>query len=58
MNLTLKRNIWIFVGILLFTIITVDIIIPYINILLGILCFYKAYKINNLIKANNKNVRI
>ena len=54
MNLTTKRNIWVLMGILLVTIITIDIVIPNINILLAIGCFYKAYKINNTIKDKNK----
>lgn len=53
MSLTTKRNIWIFIGILLVTIIKIDIMIPNINILLGIGCFYKAYKVNSLLKDKN-----
>ncbi|MEG1132697.1 MAG: hypothetical protein RSD77_10305 [Romboutsia sp.] len=50
MNLTLKRNMWILMGILLVTIIKIDILIPHINILLSIGCFYKAYMVNALLK--------
>lgn len=50
MNLTTKKNIWILMGILLVTIIKIDIMIPNINILLAIGCFYKAYKVNTLLK--------
>lgn len=40
--------------VLFITIIKVDIIIPNINNVLSIGCFYKAYKINGLIK--NKDI--
>ncbi|CEI73559.1 MULTISPECIES: hypothetical protein [Romboutsia] len=57
MNLTIKRNICILMGILLVTIIKIDIMIPNINILLAIGCFYKAYKVNKLLKnKENKSI--
>lgn len=44
-------------GILLVTIIKIDIMIPNINILLAIGCFYKAYKVNKLLKnKENKSI--
>ena len=49
MSLILKRNILIFIGILLATIIKITIIIPHVNILLSVFCFYKKNQLNKLI---------
>ncbi|ELC8442480.1 hypothetical protein QYB59_001504 [Clostridium perfringens] len=52
MSLSMKRNLWIIGGVLLIFFIKITIIVPYVNILLAVLCFIKAYRVNEEIKEN------
>lgn len=52
----MKRNLWILVGILLIFFIQITIIVLYVNILLAVLCFIKAYRVNEEIKRNEEKL--
>lgn len=56
MSLSMKRNLWIIGGVLLIFFIQITIIVTYINILLAVLCFIKAYKVNEEIKESEEGI--
>lgn len=58
MNTFLKQAFWILLGVFFIFILKINIKIPYVNILLGLFCFYKAFSVNKKTKVIKKFYRI